>query len=583
MAKYDGSINIDTKIDTKGFDEGVDSMESSSKDLFDNMHEELFGGIKKDLDRVGASSTTAFAKMTLGAKIARVAVIAVQVALIGVAVVLAAAIAVALLAVSALIGIVTKSVTAFIGLDGSVQDLKDSFQDMKNALAIAFAPLVTFAIPYIQAVISWLIKMFNTIAMIVGALLGQKQVWQAVEGGAAKAAAATEKQAKSAAKLKKEAQGALAAFDQINVLQQPVEPVEPGGGIGAVGGALQTAAFEMVPISQELLDKLDAFKQKFAGLVELWEDIKAGNWGKIFDDLWKGIQEAAGRAWSWVESLPVGLQILVIVLGSFATAILLVAAAMAAWWLITGLATIATAAFGAVMAVITSPVFLVILAIGALIAIIALCIIYWKDIKQWAINVWNSIVATWKAAGAWFKTNVTDPIKNGFSIALDAIKRVWETTFTGIKTFVKNTINSIIDFVNSMIRAVVGGINSTIRALNSIKVTIPSWIPGFGGSKFSLNIPTVSAPQIPRLATGAVIPPNAAFAAILGDQRSGRNIEAPESLIRQIVREETQGSGGDITIRFEGTLAQFVRELKPYVDKENMRIGSSLIKGASIS
>ena len=31
--------------------------------------------------------------------------------------------------------------------------------------------------------------------------------------------------------------------------------------------------------------------------------------------------------------------------------------------------------------------------------------------------------------------------------------------------------------------------------------------------------------------------------AVLGDQTSGNNIEAPESLIRKIVREETSGSG----------------------------------------
>jgi hypothetical protein len=69
----------------------------------------------------------------------------------------------------------------------------------------------------------------------------------------------------------------------------------------------------------------------------------------------------------------------------------------------------------------------------------------------------------------------------------------------------------------------------------------------------------------------------------MGDQRSGRNIEAPESLIRQIVREETGKMQADISIRFEGSLAQLVRELKPHIDRENVRIGGSLIKsGASV-
>lgn len=51
-----------------------------------------------------------------------------------------------------------------------------------------------------------------------------------------------------------------------------------------------------------------------------------------------------------------------------------------------------------------------------------------------------------------------------------------------------------------------------------------------------------SAPHIPYLAQGAVIPPNKEFMAVLGDQKSGNNIEAPENLIRKIVREET-GNG----------------------------------------
>jgi hypothetical protein len=102
-------------------------------------------------------------------------------------------------------------------------------------------------------------------------------------------------------------------------------------------------------------------------------------------------------------------------------------------------------------------------------------------------------------------------------------------------------------------------------------------MPGFS------PIANLPAPAIPHLATGAVIPPNAQFAAILGDQRSGKNIEAPESLIRQIVSEEIGKIQADVTINFSGSLASLVRELKPYIDKENVRIGGNLVKsGATI-
>lgn len=60
-----------------------------------------------------------------------------------------------------------------------------------------------------------------------------------------------------------------------------------------------------------------------------------------------------------------------------------------------------------------------------------------------------------------------------------------------------------------------------------------------------MRLPQFSIPQIPYLAQGAVIPPNREFMAVLGDQRHGTNIEAPEDLIRKIVREETARNGGD--------------------------------------
>nr|DAG01693.1 MAG TPA: minor tail protein [Siphoviridae sp. ctSMg55] len=68
-------------------------------------------------------------------------------------------------------------------------------------------------------------------------------------------------------------------------------------------------------------------------------------------------------------------------------------------------------------------------------------------------------------------------------------------------------------------------------------------VGGFGGNTRSTALQSaMRSVAAPRLASGAVIPPNREFMAVLGDQRSGNNIEAPESLIRKIVREETGGS-----------------------------------------
>ena len=50
--------------------------------------------------------------------------------------------------------------------------------------------------------------------------------------------------------------------------------------------------------------------------------------------------------------------------------------------------------------------------------------------------------------------------------------------------------------------------------------------------------------EVPYLAEGAVIPPNREFLAVLGDQKSGTNIEAPLSTIKQALRETLNERGG---------------------------------------
>ncbi len=114
----------------------------------------------------------------------------------------------------------------------------------------------------------------------------------------------------------------------------------------------------------------------------------------------------------------------------------------------------------------------------------------------------------------------------------------WKQAWNGMYTIARGVINGIIGVVNGMISAVVNGVNALFRLL-SFNISLP------GGRSIGLRLPQFSAPQIPYLAQGAVIPPNAPFAAVLGDQRHGNNIEAPEDLIRKIVREEAAGGASN--------------------------------------
>lgn len=91
---------------------------------------------------------------------------------------------------------------------------------------------------------------------------------------------------------------------------------------------------------------------------------------------------------------------------------------------------------------------------------------------------------------------------------------------------------------------------------------------------------TTGSLQIPRLASGSVIPPNREFLAVLGDQKSGTNIEAPLDTIVQAMQIALGNSGGgrnEAVLEVDGTV--FGRLAYKYADRERKRIGVSLAGG----
>lgn len=231
---------------------------------------------------------------------------------------------------------------------------------------------------------------------------------------------------------------------------------------------------------------------------------------------------------------------------------------------------------------------LIAIAIAAIIVVIIEIITYWDTLKeifsegiQWWKDFfskwWNTIVTYWSdkllSIGKWFKTviasfkefigdvkaywgnlfkNLWNSVKNwwnntfiaGWKSALATVKSTFSNMWNGIKNIAKNAVNAVIGFVNGMINGAATGINRIIDLINTLRWDIPDWVPVIGGGTFGFNIQHITPPQIPYLATGAVIPPNRQFLAVLGDQKNGNNIEAPESLIRQIVSEELAKNNG---------------------------------------
>ena len=159
----------------------------------------------------------------------------------------------------------------------------------------------------------------------------------------------------------------------------------------------------------------------------------------------------------------------------------------------------------------------------------------WDNVKSSAYQKWTAI---WSTVG-----NLVEIIKNGIVEKFTSAKNKVVDIFGGIKDTIRKILNKVIGIVNSAI----GTVNSAIGGIESAFSFGPWEVPTPFGKKtigFSATFPRV--PTVPYLAKGAVIPPRSEFLAVLGDQKQGNNIEAPEALLRRIVREESgQQSGGD--------------------------------------
>lgn len=144
---------------------------------------------------------------------------------------------------------------------------------------------------------------------------------------------------------------------------------------------------------------------------------------------------------------------------------------------------------------------------------------------------------------------VTGVFSSNWSQAWNGVKEIFSGVWGAFAGIVKSPINAIIGFINQLLYAVERMQHGIANALNAISIDLPGWVQDLTGySSFGFNIGYISTPRIPYLAQGAVIPPNKEFMAVLGDQKSGNNIEAPESLIRKIVREETGNNSRKIEV-----------------------------------
>ena len=174
----------------------------------------------------------------------------------------------------------------------------------------------------------------------------------------------------------------------------------------------------------------------------------------------------------------------------------------------------------------------------------------WEDIKTKAVEKWLALKTSITTKVTELKTSISEK----FNAIKDKVTEVAENiragalekfimlrtsvveVFNKLGDLIKAPINAIIATVESFVNKIINGINSLTSGFTGITDKLGDVASSVGLPTISISaIPTIS---IPRLAQGAVIPPNKEFMAVLGDQSRGTNIEAPLDTIKQAVAEE---------------------------------------------
>lgn len=201
--------------------------------------------------------------------------------------------------------------------------------------------------------------------------------------------------------------------------------------------------------------------------------------------------------------------------------------------------------------------------------------------------------------GKWTIEKAAPAVLDLLTAALQAIAKVCEALAPVLQQ-IWAVVKPIISFIGS---AVIGAIELATQAItalgdalayvigllgkvgNSIGSGISSLIGAFSGtSTFALNasMPTLN---VPALANGAVISPNNQFLALLGDQRSGVNVETPLSTMIDAFNKALDARGGTgnnnapINLYIDGT--KFARITNAYNSNETRRRGVNLVTGGA--
>lgn len=398
---------------------------------------------------------------------------------------------------------------------------------LKGALLTLAQPLLNVLIPAFTVLVNVLTRVINVISQFASLVAGT------TVDASAKAAKSLYEQKKAISGVgsaAKKASKQLASFDELTSISKNTANTSTGVtpdftsgindqlsavaglfvGAALLGlGAILTFSGASIPLGLALM---------VMGGLSIWSAVSQ-NWNEIANAL-KG---QLGKIVGYVSAALVAVGLILLLsgvniplgLGLLAAGAVGLASVIAANWdsvktpLINTLKELLLVASGASLAI-----GLVLLLTGANIPLgLGLLIAGAAGLAGWIAANWDFITdkfkSIWSSIKSWWKANVA-PV---FTAAW------W-------KNLGKKMMNGLIAGVEAGINWVLRGIGDMVNGITGLLNKIPG-----------INIAPVSwgSVKIPRLAQGAVIPPNREFLAVLGDQKNGTNVEAPLETIQQAV------------------------------------------------
>ncbi len=434
-------------------------------------------------------------------------------------------------------------------------EARESIAQLKGALLTLAQPLVSVVVPAFTMLVRVITAVINQISHLVSLISGKSVKASA---NAAKSLNKETKALKGTGGAAKKAASDLAAFDEINQLSGDTADSAGGGGVSvdditpdfsymddisdrlkkiadavlliAAGLALWKVASGLPGALGSILTKLSGILIAVGGLILLWDGLSDAwnngvNWKNLLESL-AGVVALAGGLAIAFGKVGAGIGLVVsgaaLIITAFKDIVTNGANLQNTLMLISGIVATGLGFFFLTGSVIP-------LVIAGIASVVTAALALTGNLTEFARNLKDNILG-----------GIIQFIKGVFT-------GNWKSAWEGVKKVFSGIWNSIVIIAESAINAVIKGLNWLISKINTIKFTVPSWVPGVGGKSIGGHLSSLSEVKLPRLATGAVIPPNKEFLAVLGDQKSGTNIETPLATMVDAFKQAMAESGGGTT------------------------------------